>query len=101
MWDVIKEWAAPVVSIISSLIGGGPLGLVGFGLGIVVLVVGGIWAFNKFKNWKFNNAHDEQNEQSVKDHNKVIDKNKQHSDDDKETFDQSKTDKENAFNEDE
>lgn len=97
MWETIKSWIGPAFSLVMSLIGGGPWGLVAFGVGAVALLVGGIWVFNKFKNWQFDNAHEKQNEQAVIDQGKVIDKNIEHSDDDDLTFDKSKKDKEEAL----
>ena len=98
MWETLKGFIGPIISIISSLIGGGPLGLIGFGVGILGLIFGGIWIYNKYKNWVFSEAHSKQNDKAVSDHSKVIDKNIDHSNSDDKTFTHSKKSKENAFN---
>lgn len=97
MWEAIKGLIGPVIGVIGSLVGGGPLGLIGFAVGVIGLLIGGIWVYNKYKNFLFDKAHKDQNEQSTKIHEKVIDENTKHSDADKITFDQSKKDKEGAF----
>jgi len=73
------------------------MGLIGAGVAVVGLLIGGIWLYNKWKNFKFDSAHKKQNEDAAKDHATVIDKNTEHNDDDDKTFDQSKKDKEGAF----
>ena len=99
MWETIKSWIGPAFSFVMSLIGGGPWGLIAFGIGAVALIVGGIFVFNKFKNWQFDNAQKKQNEDAVADHAKIVDKGIEHAKDDAASLEQSKKDKENAFKE--
>lgn len=100
MWETIKSFLGPAFSLIMSLVGGGPWGLIAFGVGAVALLVGGIFLYNKYKQIIFDNAQKKQNQDAVIDHENVVDKNIEHGKDDAISFEKSKTDKENAFKED-
>lgn len=87
----------PIVgTAITGILGGGTAGMIAFGVGSLALVFGGIWAINKYRQYKFKKAHEDGNQNAIEDQNKSIDDNQKDSSGDVSTFDQSKKDKENA-----
>lgn len=86
----------PVIGLVSSFLGAGPVGWIVSGVGILGAVIGGIFLYNKFKAWQFNAADNAGNQQENVDHGHVITDNQHQSNDDTISFNQSQSDKEKA-----
>jgi len=98
--EKLKIWG-PVIGILGSIVtavmGAGPLGAILAGVGAIAVTILSIFAYNKYKNWQFDSAHKKENEKNVEDHGKVIEENQAISADDEASLEQSKKDKDNAF----
>lgn len=94
--DTIKSLIPTILGFLGSLVGGGPLGLIGFAVGSIALLVGGIFLYNKYKGMVFNQAAKKQGEDAVKDAQGLIIKNQQQGKDDSSNFQKSQEDKEKA-----
>lgn len=100
MMDKLKVWGpilGIVASIITAVMGAGPIGAILGGVGGIATAVIGLMARNWYMNWKFANAHKNENEQAISDAGKVIEGNTELSKDDEKTLSQSKKDKLGAF----
>lgn len=94
----VISFLGPIISLVSSVIGGGPYAWVFSGVGLLGLLAGGIFLFNKFKNAQFDHAQNSGNEQGTVDIGHVITDNQHQGSDDEVSEAQSEKDKINAIN---
>lgn len=94
--DTIKSILPGIIGLIGSLVGGGPLGLIAFGIGSIGLIIGGVVLYNKYKGMIFKQAEQQQIKDGVKDAQDLIVKNQKQGADDSKTFQESEKDRDEA-----
>ena len=78
----IMSILGPILSVFTSILGGGPLGAIVGGIGAIGLLIGGIILYGKFKAWQYASAQNSGNAQAVTDNSHVIDSGQHQSSDD-------------------
>ena len=67
--EKLKIWGpvlAVVASIVTAIMGAGPIGAILGGVGGIAIAVIGLLGYNKYMAWKFANTHKKENEQGDK-----------------------------------
>ena len=94
--DTIKSLLPSIVGLIGSMIGGGPFGAIVGGLGLIGMVVAGLWAYNKYRNWVFERTAIAEQQQAANDQAAIVAANQNQAAGDAATIAQSELDKINA-----
>lgn len=96
MDTIIKSLLPSAVGLIGSMIGGGPFGAIIGGVGIIGMVVAGLWAYNKYRNWVFERTATAEQQQAANDQATVVAANQNQAAGDALTISTSEQDKINA-----
>ena len=94
--DTVKSLLPSIVGLIGSMIGGGPFGAIIGGVGLIGMVVAGLWAYNKYRNWVFERTAIAEQQQAANDQAAIVAANQNQAAGDAATIAQSELDKINA-----